>query len=412
MMVGGISCTYSPCVARSLILSHLLFLIGDFTSMPTFTRTSFFFAGLLLATPAVAQDDDWLFEDDDILNDDASEDEEEEDWMEDDAAEPGERDAFDDDEDFFDEEDMGTQGEGEDTAAIYRAHLDEVRGLSADDEAISWERYLREYPNTAYRSRIDERLTELEQEMFGGRIEGPGGSTSLDAGRAELHFAQPISLENIDPITKLRVGFEVGLPDYTNGIIDFEYQLFREMSVHVGYRDRYSPGGSFELGAKYALIKSARTRTLLTGIADVRFGTVPFYPALRPQIAFGQRFDVGDMTMDVQLQAGTDMTFIAGSDGDTVFEPRAIGGFNITLIPTDRVRVFMETSTYMKDFGFEGGAFAFNQFTFGLKIIGQKQNSDEIQYEIGAAANAPYLARYWSNHLGAVTADMNWYLDM
>jgi hypothetical protein len=369
---------------------------------------------LLLATPAVAQDDDddWLFEDDDDILDNDDESSQEEEWMEDFGDEEDQDESFEDDDDLFDEdEDLRTRMEGEDTAEIYRNHLTEVRGLPADDESMAWEQYLRKYPNTGYRSRIDERMTELEMEMFSGSFEEPSSTNSLDAGRTELHFAQPVSLENIDPITKIRIGFEVGLPDYSNGIIDFEYQIFREMSAHVGFRDRFSPGGSLELGAKYALIKSARTKTLLTVITDVRFGTDPFYPALRPQLAFGQRFDVGDMRLDVQVQAGSDMTFINGSDSDAVFEPRLIGGGNITLVPSERVRIFMETSTYMKDFDFEAKAFAFNQLTFGLKIIGRKP-SNEIQYEIGAAANAPYFSRFWSQHLGAVTADLNWYLDM
>ncbi|MFT4975293.1 MAG: hypothetical protein ACI8S6_001180 [Myxococcota bacterium] len=383
--------------------------------MPSCTRTSLFLAGLLCATPAVAQDDDdWLFEDDeDVLDaeDDAEEGEEE--WMEDFGDEEDDSDNFEDDDDFFDEEEeLRPREEGEDTADIYRAHVDEVRGLPADEESLAWERYLRKYPNTSFGSRIDERLTVLEREMFGGGIEGPGSASSLDAGRAELHFAQPVSLENIDPITKLRLGFEIGLPDYTNFIADFEYQIFRELSVHAGIRNRFSPGNSFELGARYALIKSARTKTLLTVIGDVRSGTVPFYPALRPQLAFGQQLTFGEISLDVQVQGGTDMTFIQGSGGEAVFEPRLVGGANVTLIPNDRVRVFAETSTYMKDLGFEGGAFSFNQLTFGLKIMGRDKTTDDLKFEIGAAANAPYLARYWGYHLGAVSADMNYYLDL
>jgi len=385
--------------------------------MPADSRFSFFLAGLLFATPAIAQDDDddWLFEDDDILDEEEGDGEEEgEDWMEDFGDEEDDANNFDDEDDeFFDEDvEVRPRQEGEDTAEIYRDHVDEVRGLPADEEALAWERYLKTYPNTSFGNRIEERLTELEKEMFGGAIEGPGGSNSLDAGRAELHFAQPVSLENIDPITKIRIGFEAGLPDYTSGILDFEYQIFRELSVHAGLRSRFSPGGSLEVGAKYALIKSARTKTLLTVIADVRAGTVPFYPALRPQLAFGQQIYFGDMRLDVQLQGGSDMTFIDGSEGETVFEPRLVGGGNVTLVPTDRVRIFMETSTYMKDFAFEGGAFTFNQLTFGLKIIGRNAKTDDLQFEIGAAANAPYLARYWGYHQGAVTADMNYYLDM
>lgn len=389
--------------------------------MASYTRTSFFLAALLCATPAVAQDDDdWLFEDgdEDLLQDDDedTEEEDEADWMNDFGdEEEGNEDSFDDDSDIFGDDQVRTRQEGEDTADIYRAYIDEVRGLPADEESIAWERYLEEYPNTSFRSRIDERLNELEAEMFGGSITGPGGSTSLDAGRAELHFAQPIGLENIDPITKLRIGFELGLPNYTGGIVDFEYQIFRELSVHAGYRGRFSPGSSLELGARYAIIKSARTKTLLTAIGDVRFGTVPFYPALRPQLALGQRFTFGDeVALDLQIQGGSDMTFISGSDGDAVFEPRVVGGFNATLIPTDRVRIFLETSTYMKDLGLEadGSGFIFNQLTFGLKIMGRQAETNDLMFEIGAAANAPYLARYWGYHQGAVTADMNYYLDL
>ena len=106
------------------------------------------------------------------------------------------------------------------------------------------------------------------------------------------------------------------------------------------------------------------------------------------------------------------MTFIQGSSGDVIPEARLIGGGNLTLVPADRVRVFMETSVYMKDFGFEGGAFVFNQLTFGLKIMGESRpQTGDPTFEAGFAANAPYMARYWGYHLGAVSGDLNYYLS-
>lgn len=374
------------------------------------TRIPLFLAALLFATPALAQDDDdWLRDEDDDTTDEDEEVPGGDGWEEEEDETP---DFNDDDDDPFSEDGVERAVEGGDTADIYRDYMAEVRGLPPDEEAIAWERYLEKYPNTSYRSRIDDRLSELERQMFEGGGRRIGGTSSVDAGRKELHFAQPMTLENIDPITKLRVGFGMGLPSYFNLIADFEYQIFRELSVHAGVQRRFTPGSSIELGARYALVKSARTRTLVTAIGDLRLGTNPFYPALRPQLAVGQRFNLGESHLDVQLQGGTDMTFIQGSSGDVIPEARLIGGGNLTLVPADRVRVFMETSVYMKDFGFEGGAFVFNQLTFGLKIMGESRpQTDDPTFEAGFAANAPYMARYWGYHLGAISGDLNYYLS-
>lgn len=385
-------------------------------------RTLFCAALLLLPAVALAQDDDddWLFEDDEEEDDSLPEkddeekkDDNDESWMEDFEEDDDDRSDFDEEEpDIFGEDDeVRPRGEGEDNASIYRAFVDEVRPLPPDEEALAWERYMREYPNTIFRSRIEERLTELERTMFSeelGGLDTPSGQR--DAAKQELYFAQPIGLENIDPITKIRVGGELGLPNYANGIVDFEYQFFREFSVHAGFRNRISPGYSFEVGARYALVKSARTQTIVTAIGDLRAGLNPFYPAIRPQLAVGQRFDIGDMYLDAQIQGGTDMTFIPDIDGDAVFEPRVVGGVNLSLTPNDRIRVFMEGSTYMKDFGFEAGAFRFNQLTFGLKILRFNDRTGALKSEFGAAANAPFGANYWSLHEGSIFADGNFFL--
>ena len=62
-----------------------------------------------------------------------------------------------DDEDE-DEDRSEAQQPGEDTATIYRAKIDEMKGWAADEEAMEWEQYLKRYPNSLFRSRIEARL--------------------------------------------------------------------------------------------------------------------------------------------------------------------------------------------------------------------------------------------------------------
>ncbi len=383
-------------------------------------RASLLIVALIASAPALAQDDDdWLEDDDgggttterpseDEGDTEDDPDESNDSWMQ--EFNDGEREELDFGEDEFEEDrDVSARGEGEDNAQIYREQLDRVSSLLADEEALSWERYLKKYPNSVFKARIDERLTELEGEMYGERIAGPGGS-SEDAGKVEMYFAQPLLLENIDPISKIRVGFEWGIPDYINFIGDFEYQLFRELSVHAGVRNRYD-SWSVETGARYSIIKSARTRTWLTAIGDVRMSTDPIYPSIRPQLAFGQRLKVGDTSrLDFQIQGGSDLAFVNTDTGDKLFDPRLVGGANVTLIPSPTVRVYMETSTTMKALGWEeGGTFRFNVLTFGIKVMGRQKNGDP-QYEIGTGASAPYTTNYWGYHVGSITGDFNYYL--
>ena len=384
-------------------------------------RASLLAAALLTAAPALAQDDDddWLFDDeeeeeapaerpdDDEGELDEEPNEDDESWMNE-FEEEGEELDFGEDE-FEEDREVSTRGEGEDNAQIYRDQLDRVESLLPDEEALSWERYLKKYPNSVFKARIDERLTDLEREMYSERIDVADGSAE-DAGKVEMYFAQPLLLENIDPISKLRVGFEWGIPSYINFIADFERQIFRELSVHAGVRNRYD-NWSAETGARYAIIKSARTRTWLTAIGDVRLGTNPVYPAIRPQLAFGQRLDLGNGNrMDIQIQGGSDMAFVTTDTGDSLFDPRLVGGANITFMPASTVRIYMETSSTMKALAWEeGNAFRFNVLTFGIKVIGRQQSGDP-QYEIGAGASAPYTTNYWGYHNGSITGDFNYYL--
>jgi hypothetical protein len=390
-------------------------------------------AGLALAAsaPAYAQseDDFDLFEDDEDSDDEASDegdrpDEEEKPvddfdpndddaWMDKKAEEGVEEGGELEFEDEFDadDEDVKAQGEGEDTAAIYREYLEDVGRYGADEEALAWERYLKKYPNSLFRARIEKRLEELSEEMYSDYLEDDVTRT-VDGGKREINFAIPMLLENIDPRSKLRAGFAWGIPNYLNLMVDGEWAILRELSVHGGIRNQYT-GFHFNGGAKYAFIKSARTNFLATAIMDVRLNGNPTYFAAVPRIGAGKRFRFSDTTsLDLQGQLGYDAAFIPSeSEGETVFDPRLAWGLNATLTPSDAVLIFMEYSSYSK-FADDAlaGNFHFDQLTFGLQFV-QRRSKTKEKLRAGGGASVPTSAKYWSEHEGMITADVNYFLN-
>jgi hypothetical protein len=383
-------------------------------------------AGLALgvSVPAFAQDDDFDFGDLDEDNDnDAQEDKakpveddgeiddsdpDDDEWIVEPEQDSDKELEFEDDLLEDDGEDVGTRGPGEDTARIYREELEDNSRLGPDEEALAWERYMRKYPNSIFQARVETRLDELNQELYEGRLDASYQRTG-DAGNAEILFSQPLQLENIDPRSKIRAGFEWGIPNYINLMADIEYQLLRELSAHVGLRRRFT-GWNLEAGARYALVKSARTNLLVTAIGDFRMNLDPAFPAFRPQLGIGKRFEFGNVGMDVNLQGGSDLAFIRDNAGDLSFSPRAVGGVNIMVIPTETVRAYVETSTYMKGFGQDRiEPFAFNQLSIGIKFIGRKSKTEE-RYDAGLGATVPYKQNYWGYHNGSVAGDLNFFL--
>jgi hypothetical protein len=310
------------------------------------------------------------------------------------------------------EEENQESVEGGDSAIIYQEFEQKVKGLEPEEELIEWRKYLNRYPNSVFKQRINQRMDLLEENLFDEDIlETVNQDTAKESGLEELYFAQPMYLENIDPRTKTRFAFALGLPSYFNLLIDHEHQINRDLSVHGGVRQRYT-GWNLELGAKYSFIKSKRTNTLLTGIMDLRLNASPGFPALRPQIAYGRRFDLPkDFRLDAQAQLGSDIVIWNGLD------PRIIGGINLTFVPTDNVRIYMEGSVYMKDFlvsseqGLPIDPFAFNTLTFGLKFLDRKGKSSKEpdNQEVGLGTNVPYYYKYYRNHFGAILGDVNFY---
>lgn len=372
--------------------------------------------GLCLSPLAWAQDE----EDDDIDLDDFGEDDDDDDLgvkrIDEDDAELADPDDIpldegplevgpeldlDDDLDELGDDEIST--EGQDNSAIYRKAVEQAKELRPEEELLHWERYLNKYPNTLFRDRIDQRVNELGDAAYDERIDRPGDGYE-DAKDREIHFAQPILLENPDPRSRLRVAGEMGFPDYLGVVVDFEYAFLRQASAHVAARSRYT-GFSVETGAKYALIKSARTNTLLTGLFDLHINLDPdAYLGLRPQIAFGQRLEVLGRPLDLQVQTGLEL------EARSTPGVRYIGGVNASYQVTDVVSVFAEGSYNLKASKLDltsAGPFAFNVLTFGMRFSPAQAKFVTVNLN----ANAPVSYNYWSYHTGAVQVEGNLYLD-
>jgi hypothetical protein len=297
-------------------------------------------------------------------------------------------------------------GPGQDNASIYRAFQEKVKDEPPDEELIRWEAYLEKYPNSLFKDRIEKRMEELEQLMYAERID-EGGEERLDADQKEVVFSQGLQLDNINPRDRLQFGFEWGIPNYINLIADYEYAIQRNLSVHGGARHRYT-GWRLEMGAKYALVKSVRTQTLVTGLLDLHLNTNPAYPVFRPQVAVGKRFF---NKLDAQLQVGTEL------DTRGQAAPRLIGGANIMYRAADTVGIFLETTAYQQGLSDTLGAqewkgsYAFNGLNFGIKFFPTISGVDKGDFEANVGASVPYYTDYWMYHYGSIMGQGNLYFD-
>lgn len=297
-----------------------------------------------------------------------------------------------------------------DSAALYRARQEEYARLSTDEEIAAWEAYLAEFPHTPFAERIQQRVDELMDSLYDTRIRMDRGP--VDAMDQEIGFSQGAILESIDPRTRLRAGFEMGLPDWFNPFVDYEHAFTREFSAHIGLRRRYT-GTSIEPGVRWALVKSARTNTLVTFLGDVRLNAAPtaFFGA-RPMLAVGKRF--GEK-VDLQIQAGADLEMRNGVD------VRAVGALAATFRVSETVGVFFEASANVKDIGGQAGAGYFNVASLGMRFFPSREKAhkgrhggdlpvdENIQVDLGATV--PFSTNYYSFHYGSVFGQATVYLD-
>ncbi|MBX2800050.1 MAG: hypothetical protein KTR31_20400 [Myxococcales bacterium] len=298
---------------------------------------------------------------------------------------------------------------GSDTESDYRSAATRLGRLEPDEEMAGWEEYLAKHPDSVFRSRIETRMESLMDELYDSQVKRPI-VTDADAMRQEIDFAQAMLLENLNPRTRFQAGFEWGIPTYINLILDYEHQLSRSFSVHGGFRRRYQ-GWNLELGPRIALIKSARTNTIVSFIGDFRFNTNPSYPAIRPQLAAGTRLG----KTDIQIQGGADIEFRQTQGGDPTVSSRIVGGLSVFYLAGDRVGVFGETGLFMKPASeqgaFDGGLFRFNVVTVGMKFFpGRADQPDKRDIEANLGATVPYTQQWWQYHFGSIAGQFNYYL--
>lgn len=296
---------------------------------------------------------------------------------------------------------------GEDTAKLYRDTQKKCKDMTPDEEQLVWESYLAKYPKSLFRDRIEEHMEELSAIMFGERVPGSDkGSAGVDAVDRELNFAQPFSLSSVDTRSHVSVGVQWGFPSWFGGKVDAEYAFMRQFSAHV-LLGRDFAGGVVQPGAKYAIIKSSRTGTILSAGVDLKLNTSPTFLAVRPVVAFGQRIrflkglDIGaQMAVDIETREYSDL--------------RYNWGLNANLRANDVVSVFWEWSWDAKYLSHPDvdDSFRFFTTTFGLKFTAKKQTDDQGsgRLDVGLGAALPYATNYWGFYLGGVDVLADYYL--
>jgi len=376
---------------------------------------------LLTVSPAFGQDDpeedifldedtDLFGEDDDDLEIELDDDRlEEGDDLEDLGAEEGDDDLesfSDDEEDEFnllgdeDDTEMPT-GPGVDSADAYRQAQERAAALPLDEAIQMWEAYLVQYPQSLFRTRINEDIQKLMDDLYSSRIAGSG--PAVDAMAEEVLLSQGLHLDNMNPRSRFQTAFEWGAPAWMNLIVDYEHAFSRNFSVHGAIGREYA-GWSATPGVKWALVKSTRTQTVLTLMTDAHLNLNPAFPGLRPQLAFGKRF--GD-TLDLIVMGGGELEF---RDPLGVV---ATGGAHITVHASDTVGVFFETNTHFKNFNWEGDVFTFDVLSFGMKFYPQKasvESTSRKDMEVNLGATIPYWAQYWQYHYGSFMGQFNYYV--
>lgn len=384
-----------------------------------------------LGAPALAQDlddlddlDDFEFDEQPVApeedkKDDETETEEPETEAPADEAPPLEPDPLDDEElvefedpdadavDLLEGDENEVEGD-DDGDATYRATLAKVENLPPDAAIEEWRAYLATYPETIFRRDIEERIDALFDDLYAEGRSDPNEDPVVDAMREEIEFSQGLLLDNINPRQRIQGAFAFGAPTYIDVTLDYEHQFARRLSVHGGLRNRYN-GFGFEVGPRFALVKSARTQTLLTLSVDARINGNPLYPSLRPVLGFGKKFG----SVQLQAQAGADVQL--RDIGGTTVQARYSGGAQVQWAPSDRVAVFAETLLYFNpqpaDGVFDGGLFSFTVVSAGLtfypSINPNKPDARNLEAKVGGSL--PVASQYYQFYVGSINGQVNYF---
>jgi len=347
----------------------------------------------LFAAPAFAQDDL-----DDIPNygEDDDDDEDLPTLDEDDGDEDG-----DPDDEPIDE---GIDPGGEDTAEIFSARFEEIKLLSAEERASAWDAYLLQYPNSVYKARIEDLQQQALDDLYDEDI-AIRGEGRVD--KRSILLTESALLDNMNPATRVKFGFDWGLPAWINLVGDVEYAFNPNLSVHGGLRKRYS-GWSVETGTRVAFLKSEKLQTIASFLGDARVNVDPAFLAFRPQLAVGTKLAE---RVDLQAQGGVEL-----ASGGGVWTQTFMAGSNLSVRASRGVAIYAEGLFHAKYLAWPSGTFRFHVVGFGMKFFpGQKgleKAEDQMEMTLGASLPWSYFPiPNWEFHQGSVAGQASFYLD-
>lgn len=320
-------------------------------------------------------------------------------------------DGFDDDDDidFFDDDsdedllgddkDAG-QMTGTDSASDFRDTKTELDGMPADERLAGWEDYLRRFPTTNFLEQISREIQAAESEMYG---DGIRQDVVERVGTRGLYMPELVQAENINPATRLKLGFEFGLPDWLNLVADFEYGLSRRFSVHGGARQRIS-GWSGDLGPRYAIVKDDKSGLIVSVMTDFHFNANPGFYGVRPGAGVAFRpFE----KLWLQAQGNVEFEFIEGYMANRY---QAAGGAHYRA--SDAVALYVEGAYNSKFLNWPGGNFRFHTTTFGMRFYPGVRKADWTgNSEVIMGGTVPVSYQFWDRHLGAAAVQSLTYFE-
>ena len=302
---------------------------------------------------------------------------------------------------LFELEEEAAAKPGEDTADIYRRQQNELLEAEPEERLQAWEAYLAKYPNSAFLEQISKAIAEAEEEMYSGS--GIRDEVSGLTDKRQILFPETALGENLNPATRVKAGFAIGLPSYVNLTADAEYALSSRFSLHAGMLKRI-PGWALEVGPRFALVKAEDPGLIVTVAGDVHVGVDPAFIGLKPSLLAG--IEPVD-NLFVQAQGSQEWELFQGA-----WTPRYRGGANITYRAAQPVALWVEGALESKYLQFPGGAHVFHQVAFGMRFYPMKDSKREDMVDVLMGAAVPAMFQYWNDvHEGSAMVSGYAYLE-
>ncbi len=304
------------------------------------------------------------------------------------------------DDEPFTIDDEADDADSEATAA-YRALLNRLLEAEPEERMAAWEAYLQEHPDTPFREQVRKHIAEAEAELYGEGIRrGDDGPVDKRA----IPFPETLVVDNPNPSTRFRGGFEFGLPEWINVFADAEYAVGRQFSGHLGMRKR-STGWTLEMGPRLAVVKIPEPGVVLTVAGDLQVGVDPAILGLRPMFLAALR-PVDRLFVEAMVGPSWELN-------QGVWSPRLRTGGYLGFRAAEPVALYVEGATESKFFGWPGGDLQFHTVGFGMRFypVKQAERPDPADVVLGAAVPAYYNYPNYLFHQGAASVQASAYLE-